>query len=113
MSLDVNLLVTQPTSVYDGNITHNLGLMARQVHLGNALTLYDVMWRPDEHGMRFACDISEYLDKAFNVLISEPNFFSTFNPENGWGSYEGLVDFVYEYRRACWDNPDAELQISR
>jgi hypothetical protein len=113
MSLDVNLLVTQPTSVYDGNITHNLGQMARQVHVGNALTLYDVMWRPDEHGMKFARDIADYLDVGFNVLLSEPSFFSTFNPENGWGSYEGLVDFVYEYRRACWDNPDATIGVSR
>jgi hypothetical protein len=87
--------------------------MARHVRLGSALTLYDVMWRPDEHNMVYAHHIAEYLDKAFNVLLSEPNFFSTFNPENGWGSYEGLVDFVYEYRNACWDFPDAELHISR
>ena len=36
-----------------------------------------------------------------------------FNPTNGWGSYDGLCNFVYKYRNACWDNPDAELRISR
>lgn len=113
MSLDVNLMVTQPVSVYDGNITHNLGQMARHVHVGSGLTLYDVMWRPDEHNMQFAHQISEYLDEAFNVLLSEPEFFKTFNPENGWGTYDGLVNFVYAYRNACWDTPDAELRVSR
>ena len=30
MSLDVDLMVVQPTSVYSGNITHNLVAMARE-----------------------------------------------------------------------------------
>lgn len=113
MSLDVDLMVTKPTSVYGGNITHNLGKMAGEVNLSNDLTLYDILWRPDEHGLKFAREISELLHEAFNILLSEPEHFKQFNPENGWGSYEGLVDFVYKYRNACWDNPDAELRVSR
>ena len=113
MSLDVNLMVVQPTSVYSSNITHNLGKMASEVKLSNGLTLYDVMWRPDEHGITHASTLSEYLDEGWNILLSEPDYFKTFNPDNGWGSYEGLIDFVYKYRNACWDNPDAELSISR
>ena len=113
MSLDVDLMVTQPVSVYYNNITHNLGKMAGEVKLSNGLTLYDVMWRPDERGLKFAKDISELLDEGWNILLSEPDYFKTFNPDNGWGSYEGLIDFVYRYRNACWDNPDAELSISR
>jgi hypothetical protein len=113
MSLDVDLMVVQPVSVYFGNITHNLGKMAGEVKLSNGLTLYDVLWRPDEHSLKFAKDISELLDEGWNILLSDPEHFRTFNPENGWGSYEGLEKFVYNYRNACWDNPDAELSISR
>jgi len=113
MSLDVDLMVIQPTSVYSDNITHNLGKMASEVKLSNGLTLYDVLWRPDEHGLVLAKDISELLDEGWNILLSEPNHFMTFNPENGWGSYDGFQNFVYKYRNACWDNPDAELRISR
>jgi hypothetical protein len=36
-----------------------------------------------------------------------------FNPGNGWGSYDGLVDFVYNYCNACRETPEAELRISR
>jgi hypothetical protein len=113
MSLDVDLMITQPVSVFSYNITHNVNKMAMEVKLGGGLTLYHVLWRPDEHGMVFARDIADHLEIGWNILMSEPAYFSTFNPENGWGSYEGLCNFVYKYRNACWDNPDAELSISR
>jgi hypothetical protein len=113
MSLDVDLMVVKPCSVYSGNITHNLGKMADAVVLANGKTLYQVLWRPDEHKWKTAEDIVEMLDEGFNILLSDPEKFKQYNPENGWGSYEGLVDFVYKYRNACWDTPDAELSISR
>jgi hypothetical protein len=113
MSLDIDLMVVQPVSVYEANITHNLGKMADAVVLDNDKTLYQVLWRPDEHGWKFARDISDMLDEGWNILLSDPERFKQFNPENGWGSYDGLVNFVYKYRNACWDNPDAELRISR
>lgn len=113
MSLDVDLMVTQPTSVYSENITHNLGRMAGAVKLSNGMTLYDVLWRPDENELVYARDISELLDEAWNILLSDPEGYKKYNPENGWGSYEGLERFVYKYRNACWDYPDAELRVSR
>jgi hypothetical protein len=114
MSLDVDLMVTQPVSVYEANITHNLGKMAEAVELSNGMTLYQVLWRPDEQeGLKFARDISELLDEGNNILLSDPEKFKKFNPENGWGSYDGLVNFVYRYRNACWETPDAELRVSR
>jgi hypothetical protein len=114
MSLDVDLMVTQPTSVYSSNITHNLGAMAREVKLSNGMTLYDVLWRPDEQeGLKYAKDILRLLDEGWNILLSDPEHFKKFNPENGWGSYGGLEEFVYRYRNACMDNPDAELKVSR
>jgi len=117
MSLDVDLMVVQPCSIYSANITHNLAKMAAEVKLGiewkgpDDLTLYHVVWRSDEHGFKYARDIADLLDIGWNILISDPDKFKMFNPENGWGSYDGLVNFVYNYRNACWDNPDAELSV--
>ena len=114
MSLDVDLMVTQPTSVYSSNITHNLVRMANAVKLDEVdLTLYDILWRPDEHGFTHANEIAALLDIGWNILLSDPEKYKRYNPENGWGSYEGLCDFVYRYRNACWDNPDAKLSVSR
>ena len=113
MSLDVDLMVVQPTSVYSANITHNLNIMAAKVELSNGATLYQVLWRPDECGWKYAKDIAELLDEGWNILLSDPEKFKKFEPDNGWGSYEGLEKFVYNYRNACWDNPEAELKICR
>lgn len=114
MSLDVDLIVTQSVSVFDANITHNLTKMASEVKLSNGMTLYQVLWRPDEMvGLNKAEDIADLLDEGWNKLLADPEYFKQFNPENGWGSYHGQCDFVYKYRNACWDNPDAELRISR
>lgn len=113
MSLDVNLMVNRPTSVYSRNITHNLAKMAGEVKLSNGLTLYDVLWRPDEHGITHARMIVDYLHKGWDILLSNPKHYKQWDPENGWGSYESLVDYVYTYRNACWDNMDAEVRVSR
>jgi hypothetical protein len=114
MSLDVDLMVMQPISVYSRNITHNLNEMASQVVVDeNNLTLYDILWKPEEYGFTHARTIVGYLDEGWNILMSDPEFFKQFDPENGWGSYEGLCDFVYTYRHACWANMDAELKVSK
>jgi hypothetical protein len=113
MSLDVDLMVTQPVSIYSDNITHNLGKMAAKVELSNGATLYQVLWRPDECGWKYAKDISELLDEGWNILLSDPEKYKKYNPENEWGSYAGLCNFVYKYRNACWEYPEAELSISR
>ena len=113
MSLTVSLMVPKPVSVYDNNITHNLSKMASEVKLSNGLSLYDVLWRPDEHELELAEDIAELLDEGWNILISEPDRFRQLNPENGWGNYDGLCKFVYEYRNACWNEPDATIEVCR
>ena len=113
MSLTVSLNVTKPVAVYDNNITHNLGSMAANVKLSNSLTLYDVLWRPDEHELELAEDIAELLDEGWNILLSEPDHFKQFNPHNGWGNYDVLCKFVYEYRTACWNEPDATIKVCR
>jgi len=113
MSLDVTLTKLMPTDVYGSNITHNLGKMALEVRLESGLTLYDVLWRPEEHNLLDAKDIAELLDEGWNILLADPVKFKQFEPENGWGNYEGLCNFVYDYRNACWDNPDAEIRVCR
>lgn len=113
MSLDVYLEEMQPVGVYDANITHNLGKMASQVKVSDTLTLYDILWHADEHGFTQAEQIAELLDVGFNELLADPDRYKQFNPPNGWGTYDNLVNFVYKYRNACWDHPQASIKISR
>lgn len=116
MSLDVSLTEMRPTDVYSSNITHNLAKMAQEVKFewNNATyTLYSVLWHADSLGLTKASEIAELLDLGWNVLLADPVKFQEFNPANGWGNYDTLCNFVYQYRNACWDNPRAALRISR
>lgn len=46
-------------------------------------------------------------------LGADPEPFRRFNPRNGWGSYEDLLQFVGEYLAACEKHPDAGVSVSR
>lgn len=115
MSLDVTLRKMMPTEVYSRNITHNLGKMANQVKLSSGETLYDILWRPDECNPAYkkAEELIPWLGDAITDLIRNPEKYKKFNPENGWGSYEGLIEFVSAYHHACVLNPDADIEVCR
>ena len=107
MSLDVYLTAVRPTFVYERNVTHNLNRMA------DAAGIYEHLWRPDEIGVTKAVQLIEPLRAGLSKLLADPDNFRTFNPVNGWGDYEGLVDFVREYLSACEANPDADVSVDR
>ena len=107
MSLDVYLTVTKPTEVFEWNITHNLGQMAREAGI------YEALWRPEEINVTTAEQLVPLLETGLEKLKADPIRFRRFNPENGWGNYEGLVKFVEKYLEACIENPDAEVRVCR
>jgi len=92
---------------YDSNITHNLAKMADKAGI------YYALWRPEERKWKKAKDIIPVLEKGIARLKKRPEYFKQFNPDNGWGSYEGLVTFAEEYLQACRINPKAYLEVSR
>lgn len=94
--------------VYDGNITHNLGRMARECG-----QLYEALWRPDEQGWTHARDLIEPLRDGLAILQSDYDRLQEFNPANGWGDYDGLLRFTAGYLAACERWPDAEVGVSR
>lgn len=93
--------------VFRWNITHNLNKMAKDAGI------YECCWRPDEVGIKKAKEMIPLLEKGLQELKSKPEYFKQFNPENGWGKYEGLVEFVENYLKACRDYPDADIKVSR
>ncbi len=103
MSLDV--ILTE--EVYEANITHNLNNMA------HAAGIYHHLWRPDEIDIEYARELIEPLEGALIKLKLAPEHFKKFNPENGWGDYEGLVAFVETYLHACNAHPSARVGVSR
>lgn len=94
-------------AVYSANITHNLNKMA------DGAGIYKHLWRPDEIGITKAAELIEPLRAGLALLKSDPARFKKFNPENGWGTYEGLVIFVEDYLAACEEYPAAKVSVSR
>ena len=112
MSLDV-YLVQKPCphcgrsdGCYSRNITHNLSTMA------DAAGIFKHLWIPDKLGITKAQEPIDPLTTGLALLKSDPERFKLLNPDNGWGDYDGLVEFVEEYLAACKQNPDAEVSVS-
>ncbi len=105
MSLDVWLKkeVAEIKEVYSKNITHNLNEMAGEAGI------YYCMWQPETLDITKANQLIEPLEKGLEKLKNDPNYYKGFNPDNGWGSYEGLVEFVESYLAACKEHPDATI----
>lgn len=107
MSLDITLMVTKPVEVHNTNITHNLGRMAE------AANLYKPLWRPEELCIQWAYELTPLLEEGIALLESDPEQFQQYNPENGWGSYDGFVAALKTLLQACQENPDANLGVCR
>lgn len=106
MSLDLDL-VLDDYNVFECNVTHNLNKMA------SACGIYEAMWRPDEHGFDKASDITDILIRGFTELLSKPDCYKKYNPDNGWGSYDGFIDVLFKLIKACNTYPDAIIKASR
>jgi hypothetical protein len=107
MSLDVYLTIRKPVAVHNGNITHNLGAMAKESGI------YQHLWRPEEIGITTAAQLIEPLRLGLGLLMSDPDRFRKHDATNGWGRYEHLVCFVGDYLAACEAHPDASVTVSR
>lgn len=125
-------------TVFDTNITHNLGAMADEAGI------YTALWHPaelldpekaaqireqsklgnyhDAGGVYeierslptvHARDVIEPLTAGLAQLKADPARFEKHNAPNGWGMYEHFVPFVEEVLRACKEYPDAEIRVSR
>jgi hypothetical protein len=97
----------EDNEVFHANITHNLNKMATEAGI------YEYLWRPDEIGITKAKELIEPLRQGLHELKMNPDKYKAFNPENGWGSYEGLVRFVSNYLDACYEYPDATIEANR
>jgi hypothetical protein len=107
MSLDVYLTKVKRTTVYEANITHNLGAMAMDAGI------YFPLWRPEEIGIKTAGELIEPLEKGLELLKSDPKRFKKLNSDNRWGMYDDFVSFVEGYLKACKDNKNSKINVSR
>lgn len=102
---DIDLGGPEPKRIelWSGNVTHNLGAMA------DAAGIYDAMWRPKEHGITTAGQMIDPLGRGLASMKAEPEKDTILNPKNGWGTYDGLVEFVARLIDECKKAPKAKV----
>jgi hypothetical protein len=112
VSLDV-YLTTETTAggseprrehLYERNITHNMSKM------WNKAGVWDALY--ESHGKQ-AKDIIATLENGVADMAMKKGEYLPLNPENGWGSYEGALDFLSDYLAACKEYPLATIGVSR
>lgn len=75
--------------------------------------IYKHLWRPEEVNVKYAVDLIKPLEDAYMLLESEPERFKKHNPSNGWGHFYAFKDFIEKLIKACKEDPDAEIEVSR
>lgn len=140
MSLDVTLyrnyhvsydngktLEPQREFLYTSNITHNLGKMAAEAGL------YEALWRPyqlkpgynipeDDHDAEYeyeeanpvrAHEIIDIIEKGLEDMKARPKHYEKFNSSNGWGMYHNFVPWIEEYLKALKEFPETQVVCDR
>lgn len=116
MGLDISLYFDVDTgceedcrySVFDANITHNLGKMA------DAAGVYQCLWRDNEDpSLTCAGDLIEKLQAGIEQMKADPATYKALNSPNGWGLYEDFLPWLEKLLEACIKYPKAKIHVSR
>ena len=140
MSLDVMLyrnyhvsydggktLEERQEELYSANITHNLGKMAAEAGI------YEALWRPyqlkegydipeDDYDAEYAFEeanpvkaheIIPIIKKGLTDMKKRPKHYEKFNSPNGWGTYIHFIVFIEKYLRALKEYPEAQVECDR
>lgn len=96
---------------WHGNITHNLTEMADECY-PDLESLYTLLWSEENPN-----NIVYYIQQLLACLIelqNDPDRYKQYNPSNGWGTYEQLVEFVRSFIHALVDMPEgSEIKYSK
>jgi hypothetical protein len=57
-------------------------------------------------------EIAHIMHTVHNEMMDNPDKYTRFNPENGWGSYENLKDWCNKLLIIAVNNPKAILKVS-
>lgn len=107
--------ITEDNTFWHGNITHNLVDMADHCicECPNKTTLYEMLWDPEVSGLLAKDEVltTSYI-KALSVCLNDlkehKDFYEKYNPKNGWGNYNNLVNFVKDLLTAIDKIPQKE-----
>ncbi|MFD9950823.1 hypothetical protein ACFWYW_58985 [Nonomuraea sp. NPDC059023] len=110
MSYDISLHIDTgapedewPTAIDVGNYTANVSVMWRTALGGTSLRAFD--------GAN-AGESAPALAAAVKAMEGDPECYREMNPPNGWGNYEGALDYLRALAEACATHPKCKIRVS-
>lgn len=110
---DIHPYEYEDDELFHCNMTHNLVEMAKHVPIeGTDINGYNLLWHPETcgcleksswtlkdgacedctfDGVRLTPSYVDMVMKAYCYISSHREELENFNPDNGWGSYDGLL----------------------
>lgn len=117
---DIQEIEITTNEFWHGNITHNLGKMAENClsldEESQRYSLYNLLWRDTQVPFtgNYLNVYIAHLAYCLYVLRNNPDYFKQYNPSNGWGTYEQLIEFVRSFIHALVDMPEgSEIKYSK
>ena len=84
-----------------GNYTSNISNMYEAAGLGHI----------EDYDDKLAKDCIEALRKAVTHMENNSSIHTALEPPNGWGDYEGALEFLTKTLRMCIKHPNAILRV--
>lgn len=81
-------------AIHLGNITHNLADMASHVNVDYGVSLYDTLWRSQDCCEGKLDKLRPLWEKGLDILERDRDRLKRYNPSNGFGDYDSLLEFV-------------------
>lgn len=91
----------EPVDFWERNYTSNVAVMWCEAGADLA----------EMNGMP-AREADGILTGALIEMRRRPSIYQAMNPANGWGTYDGCIEFLTAIRDACREHPTAQLRVS-
>lgn len=101
MSLDIGIKAKREIYIYDSNVTYNLADIYYKCIDGGFNSL-------NEKTCKEALPI---LNKAIENMLENEKEYRKLEPNNGWGTYDGLLQELRDLKICCEDNPDGIIEV--
>ena len=98
MSVDLSIKAKRLVEIYETNITYNLAPMYYKA-IDKELGLKKIKGMSCKKALPI-------IENAIKDMIDNKEEYKKLNPENGWGTYDGLLEKFKDIRNICEDNLD-------
>jgi hypothetical protein len=107
----------ESTEVEIGNMTYNVNAMfskalGREDMGAPAAVLFGGVPALSHMDGKRAGDFVDVLRMAVIHMREHPEQYKPMEPKNGWGSYDGALEYLERLLHACADNPDLMVSFS-